>query len=516
MSSSLWNASIASLKRLTPAQSSWFWLAAGVLLLPFTAWQTVVPIAGWLAPIVLLRFSRTARPKWLAQRLLFLVCAGSILIGNRGMPFSLLGLIGNVVVKGLAWSLVYAADRWLSGRLKGWLRTLAFPLSFATMEWALSFTPIANSGSPAYSQTGSLALLQLLSVTGLWGVTFLITWCASVANELWERGSDWRSARGLAVAFVAALLVVFLAGGARLAFAPSPSRTVAAATVTGTAATIEAATKPIDWLRGNWSTEAQRAALRPGFSRTVDQMLARTETALEGGATLVAWQESAAWVLVEDQRAVIDRAAALARGKGAYLALSMEVLTGASKLPVLRNEAILVGPAGSVLWIYDKQDPNPYDEAFATIRGRETLPLADTPFGRLSTAICYDTYYPALVRQAGRRDADVLVEPANDSKPFAESAAEMATYRCIENGFSMLRPTGNGISAMIDRQGRFLARQVSSTDDGGVMMASLPVLGRPTIYSRIGDAFPCAGAAALAALVVATLLRRKSSLDAPR
>ena len=300
------NGIASRLMRMTAAQSSWFWLAAGAVLLPFTAWQTVVPIAGWLAPVFLLRFSRTAKPKWLAQRLLFLVYVGSILVGNRGMPFNLLGLIGNVVVKGLAWSLPYAADRWLSDRLNGWARTLVFPLAFATVEWVLSFTPITSSGSPAYSQAGSLALLQLLSVTGLWGITFLIGWCASVVNELWERGSDWRSARGLAAALVAALLVVFLAGSARLAFAPSSSQTVAAATITGETATIDAATRPIDWARGNWSTEEQRAALRPGFSRTADQMLARTETAIEAGAKLVAWQESGAWVLVED-RAGSDR-----------------------------------------------------------------------------------------------------------------------------------------------------------------------------------------------------------------
>ena len=169
-------------------------------------------------------------------------------------------------------------------------------------------------------------------------------------------------------------------------------------------------------------------------------------------------------------------------------------------------------PAGSVLWTYDKSNPSPYDEAFATIRGCGTVPRVDTRYGRLSTAVCYDTYYPALVRQAGRGDADVLVEPANDSMPFAESAAQMASFRCIENGFSMLRPTGKGVSGMIDREGRFLARQDSFTDNGGVMIATLPVLGRPTIYSRIGDAFAYAGAAAFIGLAVAALLRKRRAI----
>ena len=38
---------------------SWLWLACGAALLPFTGLQTTIPLAGWLAPIFLLRFTRT-------------------------------------------------------------------------------------------------------------------------------------------------------------------------------------------------------------------------------------------------------------------------------------------------------------------------------------------------------------------------------------------------------------------------------------------------------------------------
>jgi hypothetical protein len=41
---------------------------------------------------------------------------------------------------------------------------------------------------------------------------------------------------------------------------------------------------------------------------TLDQMLARTETALRRGAKLVGWQEESALVLEEDKQGAIDRA----------------------------------------------------------------------------------------------------------------------------------------------------------------------------------------------------------------
>ena len=30
---------------------AWLWFAIGIILLPFAAWQTVISVAAWLAPI---------------------------------------------------------------------------------------------------------------------------------------------------------------------------------------------------------------------------------------------------------------------------------------------------------------------------------------------------------------------------------------------------------------------------------------------------------------------------------
>ena len=40
---------------------SWLWLLFGFLLTPFLTWQTVIPLAAWVAPLFLLRFERTSR-----------------------------------------------------------------------------------------------------------------------------------------------------------------------------------------------------------------------------------------------------------------------------------------------------------------------------------------------------------------------------------------------------------------------------------------------------------------------
>jgi apolipoprotein N-acyltransferase len=496
----------------TPADRlAWLWLLVGFVLLPFTLYQSVIWVAAWLAPIFLLRFARTCKKGWIALPLIFITYVFAINFASRGLPFSLLGLLGNVLFKGLVWMLPYTIDRFLARRLQGWSRSLVFPIAFTIVDWLLSILRVSSSGSPAYSQAGNLALLQIISVVGMWGITFLLMWGAAIINHLWEQNFVWRQVRSQITMFVSVLAAVLLFGILRLNGPVSSPQTVEVATITmnGT----EAGQVPefgIDWLNFYQYTEAQRAALRPELGATVDQMTSRTEAALRSGARVVAWQESAAWVLEEDQSDMLERVETLARNYNATLLISVEVFTHATSMPYLYNQSILIDPSGKVLWVYDKTHVVPFDEAFITIGGPGFLPVVDSSYGRLSTAICYDTYYPALLRQAGEKVTDIFYAPTHDISVWASSALAMADYRTIENGFTMIRPTGNGISAVIDNRGRILASQDYSSNSAGLMLAELPVhAGVQTIYSQIGDAFAYLCVAGLVFLTAWALLQRK-------
>ncbi len=160
---------------------SWTWLLIGFLLLPFTTIQTVIPLAAWLAPMFLLRFVRTSARARTALLLIFAAYALGIFIALRGSGTSdiavyVLGIITFPIIRGLMYTLPYAADRLIGSRLNSWARVLVFPLAFASVDWLMSLSKIINStGSPAYSQYDSLALIQILSITGMWGITFLFS-----------------------------------------------------------------------------------------------------------------------------------------------------------------------------------------------------------------------------------------------------------------------------------------------------------------------------------------------------
>jgi len=490
---------------------TWLWLLVGFILFPFTIVQAVIPLAAWFAPVFFLRFARTSGRKWIALALIFFAYIIGAGIAARSFTLSIFPVIVTVF-RGLVYSLPYLGDQRIASRLKGWGRLFVFPLAFTTIDWAVSpLKPITTSWSPAYSQVGNLALMQIISITGMWGLTFLITWFASTLNALWEQKFDWRPVRAQVAVFAVAFVAVILFGSLRLNFAAPSSQTVEAATVTIDSSVLAEAIGAVDWTTFNRSADAVRAAARPKFQATVKQMLQRTETALRGGAKIVGWEESAPFVLEEDTQDLLDRAAALARQYDAYLQISPFVFTRAPKWPYVRNQSILIDNAGHTVWTYEKTYPVPGAEAFVVIAGPGRLPVADTPYGRLSTAICYDLNFPALIRQAGRHGVDILIAPYDEIRPFDQRMA--AISRVIENGVSIIRPTGNGVSLITDYEGRVLGSQNYFTDNSGIMLTTIPTRGVRTVYSRIGDGFAYLSVVALVLLAIWAFRRKEPAVE---
>jgi apolipoprotein N-acyltransferase len=60
------------------------------------------------------------------------------------------------------------------------------------------------------------------ALTGIWGLTFLISWLAPVVNETWERGASPRILRYSLLPFGLVLTGVLVYGNARLTFTPNP------------------------------------------------------------------------------------------------------------------------------------------------------------------------------------------------------------------------------------------------------------------------------------------------------
>jgi apolipoprotein N-acyltransferase len=157
-----------------------------------------------------------------------------------------------------------------------------------------------------------------------------------------------------------------------------------------------------------------------------------------------------------------------------------------------------VASDGQLAGTYTKRFAVPGWEAAVSVPNEGGLGVYASPFGRLATPICYDLDFPALIRQAGRAQVDLLLVPASDWPAIKHLHHAQAVFRAVENGAAMVRATRWGLSAAVDPLGRTLAVMDDSlAGSQAAMAAQMPLVGVRTLYARVGDAFAWVCAAAL-------------------
>lgn len=509
-------------EKLQQDRLSYLWLALGILLSAFVMIKWTIPLAAWLAPIFLLRFVRT-QPLLRGMLLLLLTNMLVAVVALQGVfPFS--GVFYYLTVFGV--TLVsflppYLIDRLLARRVGGLLGTLVFPLAVTTVSYLNAVVnPFGTMGNLAYTQYGNLPLLQLLSVTGLWGIDFLMSWLAGLFNLAWEYGFAWPRVRGGTVLYGGLLALVLLFGGARLALFPSQGSTVRVAGISPSPALLAAYDRHVSQndslmqaLFSGTATQADRQIVHQASVPVFDELLSLTEQEARAGAKIIVWPEASGNVtlLQEDEPALLARASSIAQTTGTYLDLGLGVLLQRPmQSSYALNESILIDPQGLVVWRYQKAHPVPGDPG---LPGDGKVPTNQTPYGRLATVICFDADFPGTIRQAGQVGADVLLVPSNDWREVDPYHTQVATFAAIENGYSLVRQTSHGLSMTVDDEGNVLAASDYFTSDPQVMVAYVPIQGVHTIYATIGDLFAWLGIAGLVVLIGIAFARRPKAVE---
>jgi len=490
--------------------TGWLWLALAAALLLFSNGRYALGLAAWLAPVFLVRFLRT-RPAWSGGAAAYATMSAVWAFQFWGMaPLPPLGFAGLALGFGAAGVAPLLIDRFVAARFGTFVSTLALPSAWAGVDLLVArCSPYGSWGSPAYSQSGNLALLQLLSVTGLFGVTFLLGWFAAVVNWVWERRFEWSVTRRGVLAFVVVLTAVGLGGEARLRlFAPSAPTVRVASLSAPDLELFPSAEVARRALSRQTLSDPEIASIRMrGWAIDTD-LLQRSEREARAGAKVVFWAETSGFAFKEDEQALLARGRQLAGTEGIYLGMAYAAWSRDAKKP-LENTLVLVDPRGEIAWRFLKAIPVPGPEAAVTAPGDRKLGVAATPYGRLSGVICFDMDFPALLAQAGALGVDVLLVPSGDWREIDPFHTDMARYRAIEQGFNMIRQVNRGLSAAVDDQGRILASMDHFATVHRDLVAQVPTRGVRTVYSRVGDVFAWTCVAGALALVGLAARRRR-------
>jgi len=444
----------------------------------FSNGRWIVPVATWLCPIFFLRFLRMQRP----ARAFFILALVSATFNSvmwwKIMPTPAANYFTVTTVFLQLYTLCFLADRLLASRIKSFFSTFIFPAAWCSVEYLTSFIPAkASNMTLAYTQSHNLFLMQLASVTGIWGISFLITWFAAVVNWAWAQNFEWRKIRRGAIAYASVAVIIFLFGVIRVNFYQPSSQSVLTASI------VQARNVNKELTSCTW-TDAK--AISSYSANDENNLLEKTEQAANAGAKIILWQEGAGWLPKKEEENFIGRAAALAEEKKVYLLMTLWSVPEDFPKHRVENKLLIIGPDGKMQASYVKSNPVPVEPI---VKGKGVIPIVQTEYGKIATAICFDGDFQNFIRQAGKSKADVMFLPANDWKEIDPLHTYQAIARAIENGFSLVHPTGQGLSVATDNRGRIISSMDFFTTNEQIMYASVPIENSFTIYTQLGDFF---------------------------
>jgi apolipoprotein N-acyltransferase len=474
-------------------------ILGGSALLAFIGDNWSIPAAAWIAPILILRFFRKSSIKMILILGFPLIALG---LGIRNyvlfskfipLPFYVTAAIGFALI----FMIPYFIDKYFSNKFKGIFRTLVFPLAGVILSFLMpSSSGTWVSGATAHSQYGQIPLLQLVSVTGMWGISFLISWLAPVINDLMDDFSS-TGKRRLAGIYFSILCFIIIAGEFDTTFQQNKSGTVRVASITVDNGLFD---KILNSAFKNIPDKEDSRILQ-------DKLFTESENAVQSGAKILFWSEMNGMVFKEDEAGMITRGTNFAVKHGIYFFMSLWVIENPIKSS--ENKVVAIGPDGNILFTYIKPTFAPGDPYR---KGDGIIKSIDTEFGRLSCAICSDMDYPALIRQAGKLKVDILIVPADDWKAIDPLHSEMSVFRVLENGFSMVRQARQGLSVAVDYHGNVLSSMDYYNTKNYTMISDVPVKGRLTIYSIAGDWFAYLCLAVTAFMIVWLVFLKKRTL----
>jgi len=482
-----------------PQAASVIYIVLAAALVGVVTVSAIAPLT-WIALTVLLHGTRSM-PVATGAGVSWLALLASFAITRRGvMPLSGPPYYVVVALDAAAMAAPFVIDRTAGAKLGGMASLLIFPLALTVAEFLRArLTPAGSWQTLANSQYGFLSLMQLASLVGIWGITFLVAWGASTAEFAWRARFAWTAIQPPVVACGAVLLATLVFGTLRIATAPVAARVIRVATVN----------RPADLFAPGEMTRISEGRIPDDARAAVDAKLARLhDWFLEGsrrearaGARLVAWPEQSLLIASGDEPAFLERAKRLAADERVYLAMGMGTIHFGEPHP-FENKLVLIDPSGAVLLSHLKTRPVPGWEAGIMRRGEGPLPIVTTPEGRIAAAICYEADFPGFMRPAGSEHADLGVVVVNDWRAVKESHLQMHAFRAIENGMSIVRPAASGISAAFDPWGRVLGVADFFAPGDRTMVAQVPVGSVRTLYARIGDLFAWSCVTALAILLL--------------
>ncbi|MBI4851326.1 MAG: hypothetical protein HY819_05810 [Acidobacteria bacterium] len=432
----------------------------------FSTGLTGIGILVWFAPIAVLLMAFNS-PASLVAIIAFI----SYFIGGLNlfsylanqMPTPIVILV--LALPALVFSLNILITRYVFLKFRHWLTIFIFPAAWASFEYLVSLLSVHGTyGNLAYTQTDFLPLMQLASITGLWGISFVLTLVPSAFAIAWQLRENRKQA-ALAILTTFILFTSVITWGLfRLSQKQEPLTLKVGLAVTD---------ETIKYFRTDKANEA--IPVVEDYAKRIDKLASQ-------GAKIILLPEKFVGVAPDYVQEVYKIFAQTAQRNNVTVIAGFNY-TGKDNP---RNMAAVFLPSGDIKE-YDKRHLLPAFESHYQ-PSKKTL-LLDLEKSLAGIAICKDMDFSAPSSDYGKAKVGVMFIPAWDFVKDEKLHSRMAVVRAIENGFAEVRSAQEGLLTISDNRGRIIAEDSSSKAKEILLVGEVPITATRTLYNILGDWF---------------------------
>lgn len=157
------------------------------------------------------------------------------------------------------------------------------------------------------------------------------------------------------------------------------------------------------------------------------------------------------------------------------------------------NTAIVISPEGKFVTKYRKMFPARPIEGSAA--GKDFVVFDIPGKGRIGIIICYDGYFPEVPGTLAWMGAEIIIKPTfqSDAEGGERGTTAIWITRAMENqcyfiGVNVAAPMGNGLSCIIDPEGRILEK-LGNVESYCTTVLDLDYVHRVREYGSLGGGF---------------------------
>ena len=475
------------MQMISPKRSvRYVFLILGLVSYTFAGLTWNMAIGAWVAPIFVLFFARNSR--WSEFFILYLgmACSAALSKSAENLAGIFLLYVTTGLSHGLFQSLPFILDKILHKGDRRFISTLIFPSAVVLIEYVLSLL-FGIWGNTSIAHYHNYFLIQITSVFGIFGISFLVAWLASIINWLADAGFLVKSViKGVAI-YGVILTATVLFGAIRTGSVIPERETVKVAAIVGESDAHDLFEEWEQEIR-MLSKDYERNIPSDIFSRPseVNAQIEKTEQALIHGARIVVWNEFSLILNPVQVELLKQKISSLSAEFSAYILIAF-LEENTSELPKpFNNTSLLYTRGGEIAWETKKRFLNPLENLIIN-RGETSIPFMDTEYGRISNVICADLDLTGYISQVGKNHVDILLVPAFDWEEIIPYHSHMAAFAAIQYGVSVVRSNGKGVVAFYDSYGKLIFETNTLESPTKVNYAEVPVASVDTVYATIGN-----------------------------